>query len=116
MSENKPVIRGITINGPLLLKKIEVLSKLYCGDLAVSELNTLAAIITYSNNNSLFISPIISRQLQKSFNITPSAFSTSLFRLSQKGLIKKDSKTVTLNPIFTGVMEMDRLLVSFVED
>ncbi len=113
-NENEPIIRGIPIKGPLLYNKVKVLSNLICGSLAESELNTLLAIVTYATNNSIFITPIISKQIQDNFNISSSSFSTALYRLGEKGLIKKDSKTVTLNPIFTGVMEMDKLLISFV--
>lgn len=114
-NENKPVIRGISIKGPLLYNKVKVLSKLICGDLAESELNALIAIVTYSTNNSIFITPIISKQIQDNFKLSSSSFSTALYRLGEKGLIKKDSKTVTLNPIFTGVSEMDKLIISFIE-
>lgn len=113
---DKPIIRRIPMHGDPLLNKVKLLSYIIADDLAGSELNVLIAVIKYCTNNSLFITPIISKQLQDEFGINTSLFSTSLFRLAKKGLIKKDSKTVYLNPIFTGCMEMDKLLVSFISD
>jgi len=115
MTENKPIIRSICIKGDILSKKIEVVSKLIYGDLPPNELNTLAAIITYQSNNSLFITPIISEQIRIKFGISKTGLSTSLHRLCEKKLIRKDGKTITLNPAFSGLNDMDKLLISFHE-
>jgi len=114
--ESKPIIRSIKIPGDTLTNKVRVLSFIIGGELAAQELNTLIAIIKYSTNNSLFITTVISKQLQDEFGVNSSGFSTSLFRLAKKGLIKKDSKTVILNPIFTGCMDDCKFLLTFLED
>lgn len=113
--DSKPIIRGINIPGQILHNKVKVLSNVICGGIADSEIIVLEAIIKYSTNNSLFITPIISKQIQTEFIISSSGFSTALFRLAEKGLIKKDSKTITLNPIFTGILTTDKYLISFKE-
>lgn len=113
-NERKPLVKGLKINVATLDKKVEVLAKLISGDLAGTELNTLVSVIQYSTNNSLFITPDISKHIKKEYGIGQSAFSTSLFRLKKKGIIKMDGKTITIHPIFTSVISLDKLVISFV--
>lgn len=110
----KPITRALTIKGDKIHKKVETLCKLVYGDISDSELLVLVGIVTYAVNNSLFITMDISNQIRLSSGLKESAFSTGLFRLAKRGVIRKEGKTVTLNLLFSGVMDMDRLLINFV--
>lgn len=108
------ITRGITIPSASLEDKLKVICCIKFEPIPAAELAVLSAIITYSQNNGLFISPDISRQIRQFYGLSESSFNTALFRLVKKGLIKKEGKTVVLPPIFFGIIEMDNLLISFV--
>ncbi len=108
----KPVIKGIEIDRSIQ-KKINVIVNLICDGLSDSELNTLESIIKHSSNNTLFITPIVSKYIQDEFGITSSSFSTSLHRLEKKGIIKRSGKTVMIHPYFKDIASLDKLVISF---
>ena len=116
MTENKPIIRSLPIKGNSILKKVEVVSKLIYGSLPYTELSALSAVVTYATNNSLFISPVISQQICLKFGLSKTGLSTSLLRLTEKGLIQKNSKTIIIHPAFLQIDTMDKLLISFSAD
>lgn len=112
MTETKPIIRGI--KRPNTLKsKIDILLRVMFETLPEAELKTLTAIIEYSTNGAIAITADIGRQIRDAGGITESSFSTSLYRLEKKGIIKRSGKTVFLNPVFVGIGELDKFVVSF---
>lgn len=114
MEETKKVIaRGLPIANTLE-NKVGVVCKVRFGELAVSEMNVLMALVRYSNNNSLFMTAVINKQIREENGMSDSGLSTAVFRLVKKGLIIRNGKTITLHPVFTNIMELDKLVISFV--
>lgn len=112
MNLQNKVIRGIT-KPDTLKARVSVLVSLHFTHLPEAELNTLTAVIHYSINNSLAITPDLSKQIRKETPISESSFSTALYRLERRGVINRTSKTITIHPIFKGVGDMGKLVVSF---
>ena len=106
------MIRGIKVGGELK-DKIGIICKVMFTDLPESEMNLLIALIKYSTNNSLFITTAINKQIQIEFGLNDSLVSTALYRLSKKGVIVKSGKTISVHPAFSGVLELEKLVISF---
>jgi len=106
------MIKGLTINNSDLKKKVHALCVLLFNISATEEL-ILCWLIEQSINNSLALSVDISRQLQQDLNISKASLATSLYRLGNKKVIAKSGKTITLNPIFNNIQELDKLVISF---
>lgn len=113
MEQNKPITRALIISGDKLRKKVEVVCGIKFSPLSAAELDVLVYIIAYSQNNNLFLSPDIAKQIKQNCSIKESSFTTSIFRLCKKGLMEKKGKTILLNKIFAGITEMDNLLIKF---
>lgn len=114
MTENKPIIRGITINDTTLSKKIEVLVGVKFGPLAESEMLVLKSLIEYANEKgSLYLDSLLAEGIRKNSNINKSSFSTSLHRLDKKGIIARAGKTINIHPVFIGVATTDKFLITF---
>jgi len=100
-----------------LKKKVDVVCKICLTEsLSDTELCVLAAVILYSTNNSITITPDIGRQIKTDISISDTNFSTSLFRLEKKGVFTKTGRTITLHPAFTGIHDCDRISVSFIQN
>lgn len=112
-TQNKVIIRSLTVNRNTLQSKVEVLAKIKFDPLSSAELDVLVMIMSYCQNNELFISADIAKIIKDKINLTDSAFSMALFRLKKKGIVKRLGRTVMVNPIFAGVHDMDQLLISF---
>lgn len=106
------MIKGLSIQNAGLKDKVHALCVLKFNISATEEL-ILYWLIQQSINNSLSLNVDISRQLQIYLNISSSALATSLYRLGKKGIIAKSGKTITLNPIFNNIQELDKLVISF---
>lgn len=112
-SEPKQTTRAIKLSNGGINKKVEILARILYGTLPESELLTLLAVVECGVNNDLFITTDVSKHIKIKYGISHSSFTTGLFRLKEKGLIKKDGKTVTVHPIFTGVVDMNKFVVNF---
>jgi DNA-binding MarR family transcriptional regulator len=104
--------KGLRVDGTIK-NKVRILSTIQFGGISDSELLVLSIIIYHSTNNSIALSSDMARQIKKEANITDSSFSTSLYRLKKQGLIRRDSKTITIHPIFSKLDDMERLVISF---
>lgn len=95
-------------------KKAEVISKLvFKESLSETELDVLAVILDYSTNNAVTLSLDISKQVKQQADVTDSSFSTSLYRLEQKGIIIRQGKTIQFHPAFSNIHAVDSLIISF---
>jgi hypothetical protein len=106
------MIIGLTIKDSGLKHKVAAVCVLKF-KLSATEMDLLSWLIQSSINNSVCVSVDISGQIQHDLNISASLLSTGLHRLQKKGVIKKSGKTITLNPIFNNIQEMNKLVVSF---
>lgn len=106
------MIRSFKVENSLK-SRVKVLLALSGQNLSDAEFSSLIAVISYSVNNSIFVSAHIGGIIKKEFGLSDSAFSTSLFRLEKKGLIKRDGKTIVLHPMLSNVGELEKLVVSF---
>lgn len=112
MEATKPVIRGIKLGGTLR-DKVSVICQLKFPPIPDNEFKTLLAVISFSTNNTLAITPDVSKQIKFEFTLTDTVFTTSLFRLEKKGFINRQGKTVIINPAFTEIDKLDKLVISF---
>jgi len=107
------MIKGLQIKGKPADRKIETITKICFGQLADSELSLLKTIIDFSTNNSITITPELSKQILVAANLTQSSFGTSLHRLEKKGVLNSMGKTKNLHPVFNNILTWDKILISF---
>lgn len=105
--------KSIKYNNADLKLKIRVIGDLIFGSLSDKEIHLLTHLIGYSINNSMGISPEVSRQFKQQMNITQSDFNVTMHRLDKKGVIVKSGKAITLHPIFHNLNEVDNLIIKF---
>ena len=106
------MIKAITIKGGVD-KKIDIVSKICFGQLPSTELRLLRLLIDFSTNNSITITPIVSKQIISAAELTQSSFGTSLHRLEKKGIINSSGKTKNLHPVFNNILTWDKILINF---
>lgn len=95
-------------------KKAEMISKLlFTESLSETELDVLAVILDYSSNNSVTLSLDVSKQVKQQAGVSDSSFSTSLYRLEQKGIIIRQGKTIQFHPAFSNIHSVDSFIISF---
>jgi len=103
--------------GSATYKKAEVISKtVFQESLSETELHVLAVILDYSTNNAITLSLDVSKQVKQQVDVSDSSFSTSLYRLEQKGIIIRQGKTIQFHPAFSNIHLMDSLIISFQQD
>jgi DNA-binding MarR family transcriptional regulator len=91
--------------------KVNILSSLQKIGLSDTESAVLAEIIEHSQNNNITLSVSITKQIRDTLNISATSFNTSLHRLEQKGTIKKEGRTIILNPLYNKLQEITELLI-----
>lgn len=88
-----------------------VLVRAIFGHLSESEQRTLDVLIKFCTNNSITITPDISKQILQAAEITQSSFNTSLHRLEKKGIINSIGKTKNLHPYLHNIDKCDGILI-----
>jgi hypothetical protein len=105
--------RGIKRDNTLR-SKVSVLLAIQGIRLSEGEENSLLAVITYSDGAALHISAHTGGAMKKEFNLNDSSFSVGLHRLEKKKLIARSGKTISLNPMFNNIGDLEKLVISFV--
>jgi hypothetical protein len=103
--------KSIKFNNADLKLKIRVIGDLIFGSLSDKEIDLLTHLIGYSINNSMGISPEVSRQFKEQMNIRQSDFNVTMHRLDKKRAIAKSGKVITLHPIFHNLNEAENLII-----
>ena len=109
------MIKGIKISGNTADKKIDVIAKICFGQLPSTELRLLRVIIDYATNNSITITPELSKQILVAANLTQSSFGTALHRLEKKRVLNSMGKTKLLHPVFKDILTWEKILINFEE-
>lgn len=94
-------------------RRLEIITRAMFGQLSEGELKLLNILISFSTNNSITLTPDLSKQAVSAAGITYSSFGTSIHRLEKKGVISSSGKTKILHPIFNGFNELDGMLINF---
>jgi len=101
-------MKGITIAAQ---RRLDVICYLQFGGCSESELSTLNAILSHSNNGTVVLSTDLSNSIKSSINQNDSLFRTNIHRLAKRGVIKKAGKTIYIHPLINE--EIDKLLIQF---
>lgn len=110
------MIRKLTIQQPTTKQKLLVLNALQSRYLSDIELAVLAEIVDFSSSGTITLTVAITKQIRGVLGIGTSAFNTAVFRLSEKNAIKKEGKTIVLNPLFNNINDLSGVLISFNQD
>ncbi len=94
-----------------LSDKVNILSSLQKISLSDNESAVLAEIIELSSGNIVALSVHITKQIRNKLSISASLFNTSLHRLEQKGTMKKEGKTIILNPLYNQLTVVTEILI-----
>ena len=92
--------------------KVGIISALQQINLSDNESAVMAQLIEYSNNNSITLSVYLSKEIRDKLSITATSFNTSIHRLEQKGTIKKEGRTIILNPLYNRLIDVTEILIS----
>jgi len=96
----------------LLLKdKVYIISALRKIQLSDSESAVVSSLITYSNNNSLTLDVNLARQIREELEIGQSLFNTCMRRLEIKKCIRKEGKSIWLDPMFNNLKEVSEIVI-----
>jgi len=101
-------MKAITVSAQ---RRIDIICYLQFGGCSASELSTLNAILSHSNNGSLSLSTDLSNAIKSSINQNDSLFRTNIHRLNKRGIIKKAGKTIYIHPLVNEAL--DKLLIQF---
>lgn len=106
------MIKQIGVNNSIS-RKVSVICFLLDCSISQSELSVLYGIIQYCENMQLTITQNSREEIMKFCDITGSNLSTILHRLTEKGLIARQNKTIILNPMFKDLDKLTGVLVKF---
>jgi hypothetical protein len=104
-------MKSITISAQ---RRIDIICHLQFGGCSSSELTTLDAILSHSNNGSCCLDANTSNTIKSSINQNDSLFRTNIHRLHKKGVIKKAGRTIYVHPLLNE--NLDKLLIQFSPD
>lgn len=93
--------------------KIRALCEVNTIYLADRELLMINAMYEMADNMQVTLTDFVRDQLRSRFGITDSNLSTILHRLTEKGLIARQNKTIILNPMFKDLDQLTGVLVKF---
>jgi DNA-binding MarR family transcriptional regulator len=105
--------KRFTIENSELKHKVSALCFLKFKGLSATEEAVLSWFVAGSVNSAISVDKSLTKQITHELNISQSSLSTSIFRLQEKGVIKKSGKVIILNPIFNDITNMDNLIISF---
>lgn len=107
-------VKVFKISDSSVSRKVDIVTMVYFKQqLSDTELLVLAAVINYSTNNTITLTPEISKAMRNETGVSDTSFSTSLFRLEKKGLYTKAGRTIQLHPAFSNIHSMDKLSIIF---
>ena len=107
------MIKGIKLPGEAINKKIYIVTHSCFGATSESELKLLRVIIDFATNNSITLTPEVSKQIISAAGISSSLFSTSIHRLEKKGILNSMGKTKNLHPVYKDILIWEKILISF---
>lgn len=79
--------------------------------LSDSESATMAKLITYSSNNAVTLDVNLARQIREELNFGQSLFNTCINRLEKKKCIRKEGKSIWLDPMFNNLQEVSEIVI-----
>lgn len=106
------MIVGFTFKNDLVTK-INVLCRVNAMDVSDTEFMVLYALVKGSYNLELTLTKAARNSLCLVCDIKDSNLSTILYRLTDKGLIARQNKTIILNPMFKDLDQLTGVLVKF---
>ena len=109
------MIKGIKLPGEAIDKKIYIVTQSCFSAVSESELRLIRVIIEFATNNSITLTPDVSKQIILAAGITKSLFSTSIHRLEKKGILNSMGKTKNLHPVYKDILIWEKILISFSE-
>lgn len=106
------MIKQINTNSQVSTK-INTICRVLGSDLSEKELFILCTLYHSSDNMQIPLTGMIREILSDGAGITDSNLSTILHRLTEKGLIARQNKTIILNPMFKDLDQLTGVLVKF---
>lgn len=79
--------------------------------LSDTELLVLTKLVEYSQNNTITLSPIFTKQIRAMINIKEQAFNTAISRLGKKGVFRKEGKSLYLLPCYNNLDKITEVLI-----
>jgi predicted transcriptional regulator len=93
--------------------KLRVINSLRLVNLSDTESAVLAELIDNSSNNITTLTIELNKQIRAKLNMNPSLFNTCIHRLQEKGTLKKEGKTLILNPLYNNLSDITQIVISF---
>lgn len=107
------MIKGIKLPGrPLHIKCKLILDSCFGGQ-SESAVTIMESLILFSSANSITLTPDISKQISESAGVSVGSLPTHIFRLEKCGAFSKRGKTLLFHPVFNGINEAEKILISF---
>jgi len=107
------MLKKFIIRDSAVSTKIKTICAIKGIHLSETEIVALESLILFSDNGSLGITPLISKQIRCEMGITSSALNTAIFRLTEKGAINKQGRTVIISPVFNNIDSLTGVLINF---
>lgn len=94
--------------------KVKAVGGIFFGELSGIEMGILLELIAY-DQPQLQLSPMLSKSIKTSLNLSDSTFNVSLSRLHKKRAIIKQKSLITLSPILNGIQHENSWVIKFGE-
>jgi len=105
-------MKQIKIKSQSLEKKIAVIGGIFFGELSDMEMRVLIELITYEQPQ-ISLSPMMSKSIKTTLNLSDSTFNVSLSRLNKKKAINKVKSLIILSPILNGLSANNEWVIRF---
>jgi len=115
LTEAKPnvgVRKQIKIKSQSLDKKIAVIGGIFFGELSDVEMRVLVELMAYEQAQ-ISLSPMMSKSIKTTLNLSDSTFNVSLSRLNKKKAINKVKSLIILSPILNGLSANNEWVIRF---